>query len=176
MARRPVRLFSIDHYRIAAAEQLRTYAAILGVPFLLAETSLALAQAIDSAPADALILIDTPGYSAALLLELGEDLAAFLTRRRDIDTHLVLTASMRPADLRSTTDRFARFSPSKLIFTHLDETTSAAAVFSEAARTKKPVSFLCHGQAVPEDMVPASKDLIIDSLVRELPHALEAVA
>jgi flagellar biosynthesis protein FlhF len=173
---RAVRLISADNVRIGGAEQLRTYAAILGVPFQSVESTLALAQAVDSAPSNVWLLIDTPGFSAALQQELGDDLAGFLSRRQDIDTHLVLTASMNPDDLRSTTDRFARFSPGKLLFTHLDETTSAAAVFSEAARTKKPVSFLCHGQAVPEDMVAASKDLIIDSLVRELPDSLQAVA
>jgi flagellar biosynthesis GTPase FlhF len=49
-------------------------------------------------------------------------------------------------------------------------------VFCEAARTRKPVSFLCHGQSVPEDIVSASKDRIIDSLVRQLPVSLQAVA
>lgn len=173
---RAVRLISADNLRIGGAEQVRTYAAILGVPFQSVESTVALANAVDCAPSNTWLLIDTPGFSAALQQELGDDLAAFLSRRQDIDTHLVLTASMNPEDLRSTTDRFARFSPGKLIFTHLDETTSAATVFSEAARTKKPVSFLCHGQSVPEDIVAATKDLIIDSLVRELPDALQAVA
>ena len=176
MARRPVRLFSIDHYRIAAADQLRTYAAILGVPFLLAETSLALEQAIDSAPADALILIDTPGHTRASLLDGGQDLAAFLDRRRDIDTHLVLTACTRHADLRTTVDLFQAFRPNRLLFTHLDETDSMGAIFCEAARTGKPLSFFSMGQLIPEDIEPAGKARITECLVRELPHALEAVA
>jgi flagellar biosynthesis GTPase FlhF len=49
-------------------------------------------------------------------------------------------------------------------------------VFCEAARTRKPLSFLCHGQSVPEDIVAASKELVIDSLVRQLPVSLQAVA
>jgi flagellar biosynthesis protein FlhF len=83
---------------------------------------------------------------------------------------------MDASDLRNTTDRFAAFSPGKLIFTRTDETTSAAGIFSEAVRTQKPVSFLCHGQSVPEDIQAASKDLVIDSLVRQLPDNLQAVA
>ena len=173
---RAVRLISADNLRIGGADQLRTYAAILGVPFQAVESTIALGQVVDSTPSNTWLLIDTPGFSAALQQELGGDLAAFLSRRQDIDTHLILTASMNPEDLRITTDRFARFNPGKLIFTRLDETTSASAVFSEAARTKKPVSFLCHGQSVPEDMVPATKDLVIDSLVHELPDILRAVA
>jgi flagellar biosynthesis protein FlhF len=175
-AQRPVRLLSIDYYRIAAAEQLRTYAAILGVPFTLAETTAALAQAIDAAPKEALLLIDTPGYTAASLEESGQDLASFLRGRRDIDTHLVLTASMRQADLQRTVDLFQAFQPAKLLFTRLDETESTGAVFCEAARTGKPLSFLSTGQVIPEDMEPATKARITSFLVRELPQALAAVA
>lgn len=176
MVRRPVRLLSIDHYRIAAADQMRTYAAILGVPFLLAETTLALAQAIDSAPPDALILIDTPGYTAASIDESGRDLAAFFQSRQDVDTHLVLTASMRHADLRRTVDLFGAFRPAKLLFTRLDETDSTAAMFCESARTGLPLSCFSTGQMIPEDLEPATKSRISASLVRELPQALQAVA
>jgi flagellar biosynthesis protein FlhF len=173
---RPVRLISADTLRIGAAEQLRTYAAILGVPFQAVESSLALAQAVDTAPPNTWLLIDTPGFSAAMQQELGGDLAQFLSRRQDIDTHLVLTASMERSDLRSMTDRFHLFRAGKLLFTRLDETTSAATIFSEAARTQKPLSFFSHGQSVPEDLQPATKDEVIDSLVRQLPDALQAVA
>ena len=175
-AGRPVRLLSIDHYRIAAAEQLRTYAAILGVPFTLAETPVALAHAIDAAPPETLLLIDTPGYTAASLEESAQDLASFLRGRRDIDTHLVLTASMRQADLQRTVDLFQVFQPAKLLFTRLDETDSTGSMFCEAARTGKPLSFLSTGQVIPEDMEPATKARITSFLVRELPQVFEAVA
>jgi flagellar biosynthesis protein FlhF len=173
---RPVRLISADNVRIGGADQLRTYASILGVPFQAVESTVALTQAVDAAPANTWLLIDTPGFSAALLDDLGGDLASFLSRRQDIDTQLVLTASTDRADRAHLTDRFAAFRASKLIFTRLDETTSTAAVFCEAARTRKPLSFLCQGQSVPEDIVAASKALVIDSLVRQLPISLQAVA
>jgi flagellar biosynthesis protein FlhF len=173
---RAVRFLSADTVRIGGAYQLRTYAAILGVPFQAVESTAALIQAIDSAPPNTFLLIDTPGFSAALQEELGADLATLLRHRQDIDTQLVLTASMGQAELQATVDRFAPFNPAKLIFTHLDETTCTAAVISEAARTRRPISFLCNGQSVPEDILPASKDLIISSLARQLPQSLRAVA
>ena len=175
-AKRPVRLISTDHYRIAAAAQLETYADILGTPFILAETSVALARAIDTAPADALVLIDTPGHTAASLEESGGDLIAFLGKRQDIDTHLVLTATMRLPDLRRVVDLFEAFRPAKLLFSHLDETDSTAGMFSEAARTGKPLSFFSTGQLVPEDFESASKSRVTQSLVLELPQRREAVA
>jgi flagellar biosynthesis protein FlhF len=171
-----VRLISTDNYRIATAAQLQTYAELLGAPFTLAETTTALAHAIDSAPADALLLIDTPGFSAASMDESGTELAGFFRGRQDIDTHLVLTASMRLADLRRVVDRFEAFQPAKLLFTRLDETDSSAAIFSVAARTAKPLSFFGTGQLVPEDLEPAQKEKVTRLLARELPQPCEAVA
>lgn len=173
---RAVRLISTDTHRIGGADQLRAYATILGASFQLVENTAALAQAIESAPPDTLVLIDTPGYSASMLQEYGGELAAFLNRRQDIDTHLILTASMRVEDLYKTARIYDVFGPAKLLFTRLDETTSLAAVFCVAARCNNPVSFLCAGQSVPEDLEPATKEKIVESLVRQLPSAMEAAA
>jgi len=173
---RPVNLLSIDHYRIAAVEQLRTYAAILGVSFQACETTVALAHAIESAPVKALVLIDTPGYSRVALQESSHDLASFLSQSQNIDTHLVLTASMRARDLRPLADAYQVFSPSKLLFTRLDETEAYGSMFSEAVRLQLPLSFVSAGQVVPEDLGIASKETITASLVKELPNVLRAVA
>ena len=173
---RAVRLISTDTHRIGGAEQLRTYAAIIGAPFQAVERSAGLAHAIESAPPSALVLIDTPGYSANMLRDLGGDLAGFLSRRQDIDTHLVLTASMRVEDLHNAAGLYDAFRPAKLLFTRVDETSSLAAVFCLAARRNKPVSFFSTGQAVPEDLEPATKERVVDSLVRQLPSGVEAVA
>jgi flagellar biosynthesis protein FlhF len=163
-ARRPAVLISADHYRIAAAEQLRAYAAILGVAFELAETPRALAQALELHRGKGLILIDTPGL-AADEMEQGADLAAFLASRSDIDTHLVLSASMKSADITHAVERFEIFRPAKLLFTRLDETGTLGPVLNEAARTQKPISFLATGQQVPEHLEPAAKSRITGSLL-----------
>jgi|SRR5579871_228964 len=173
--RRPVRLISTDNVRIAAAAQLQTYAELLGAPFTLAETPTAAGHAIDAAPPEALVLIDTPGYSAANE-DSAAELAHFLRSRQEIDTHLVLTASMRPADLRRVAARFEPFQAAKLLFTHLDEAGSSAAMLCEAARTGKPLSFFSTGQMVPEDWEPASKERVTGLLAPELPLTREAVA
>jgi flagellar biosynthesis protein FlhF len=173
---RAVRLIPTDTQRIGGAEQLRTYAAILGTPFEAVESTVALGHAIESAPPSALVLIDTAGYGAALLPDLGGDLTAFLSRRQDIDTHLVLMASMRLEDLYKTAGLYDGCRPAKLLFVRVDETSSLAAVFCVAARRNIPVSFLSTGQSVPEDLEPATKERIVGSLVRQLPSAMGAAA
>src|SRR6185436_18787625 len=87
-ARRPVLLLSMDTYRVAAAEQLRSYAAILGVGFQVLETVAALAQTIEENCGKELIFIDTPGIGFGEM-EDSAALSHFLATREDIDTHLV---------------------------------------------------------------------------------------
>ncbi len=160
-ARKPVLLLSADTHRVAAADQLRSYASILGVGFQLLETVGALAQAIEENRGKELILIDTPGLATAELAD-ADHLARFLSTRSDIDTHLVLSASMKPADLARMVDAFAVLRPDRLLFTRLDETTSYGPIFSEAARTAKPLSFFCAGQRIPEDLEAASRERVLD--------------
>ena len=163
-ARRPVLLVSTDTWRIGAADHLRSFAGILGVGFELAATTAALDQMLNQHRAKGLILIDTPGFAAADMDQAG-DLARYFTRRREIDTHLVLSASMRSADITRAVDRFEIFQPAKLLFTRLDETESLGPLVSEAARTQKPISFLCRGQDIPEHLEAASKRRLAASLL-----------
>jgi flagellar biosynthesis protein FlhF len=173
---RSTRLISADTQRIGGAEQLRTFAAILGVPFQAVESTAALAQAIDAAPPSGLVLIDTAGYSKASHDELAGGWAEFFSRRQDIDTHLVLTASMQPLVLRKLVDFYRMYRPSKLLFTRLDEVDSLASLYCEAVQQQMPLSYFGTGQLIPEDLEPAGKERVTESLVRQLPADLRAVA
>jgi flagellar biosynthesis protein FlhF len=163
-ARRPVLLLSMDTYRVAAAEQLRSYAAILGVGFQVLETVAALAQTIEENRSKELIFIDTPGLGFSEL-DVCSGLAQFLATRDDIDTHLVLPASVKPADLSRMVDAFDVMRPNRLLFTKLDETTTFGPIFNEAARTRKPLSFFATGQRIPEDLETASAASLIGRLL-----------
>ncbi len=158
-ARRPVMLLSMDTYRIAAAEQLRAYAGILGVGLQVLETVSALAQALEENSGKDLILIDTPGLGPGDFGDASQ-LARFISSRADIDTQLTVPASMKPADAARMVDAYAVFQPQRLIFTRMDETNSFGLILNEAARTGKPVSFLTNGQRIPEDLEEATSSLI----------------
>jgi len=159
-ARRPTQILSIDTMRIAAVEQMRTYAAILGFGFTAVETPWALGQAIQEHENKSLILIDTPGYASRDMQE-AELLADYLSSRDDIDVNLVLPASMKPADLLRAVDRFRMFRPNGLIFTQLDETDSHGSILNTCIRTGLPVAYLSGGPAVPEDLEPATKRRLV---------------
>ncbi len=149
--RRPVLLISMDNFRIAAAEQLRSYAGILGVGIQILDTVTALAQVIEENRSKDLILIDTPGLG---FVELGEStaLARFLSTRADISTQLALAASVKAPDLTRMVDAYRVFNPQRLMFTKLDETASVGPILNEAVRTGLPLSFFATGQRIPEDL------------------------
>ncbi len=163
-SRRPLLLLSVDTFRIAAAAQLRSFAAILGVGIQVLETVGALAQAIEANRSKALILIDTPGFGPADM-EADCGLAHFLSSRGDIDTQLVLSSSMKAADVTRMVDRFEVFRPQRLLFTRLDETESLGPIFNEAVRTAKPLSFFANGQRIPEDLEAVTWDRLTEGLL-----------
>jgi len=172
---RPVQLISADTRRIAAVEQLRTYAAIIGAGFEAVETTRSLQQTIEANREKGLILIDTPGYAAGDMEEASE-LARFLARQDEIEVHLVAPAMMRAADLSRLAERFETFSPSRMIFTQLDEASTFGAVVSESVRSGKPISFLTTGQQIPDDIEPATTGRLLEDLFSRSPEAALSAA
>jgi flagellar biosynthesis protein FlhF len=163
-ARRPVLLLSMDTYRVAAAEQLRVYAAILGVGFQVLDTVTALAQAIEEHRGKELIFIDTPGLGVGETAD-WSSLARFLSGKTSIDTQLVVSSSMKSADLSRVVDGFEVFRPQRLIFTKLDETGSFGSILNETVRTGKPLSFFSCGQRIPEDLEAATRNRLAELIL-----------
>jgi len=163
-ARKTVQVLTTDTYRIAAADELRSYAAILGIGFQVVETPAALALALEECRHKDLVLIDTPGLSRNEL-EIAEDLARVLAAHAGIDIHLVLPASMRTADLKRVAGQYGMFRPSRLLFTRLDETETLGPVLSLSIRMNKPISFFSSGQRIPEDLRPASVDELLGGIL-----------
>jgi flagellar biosynthesis protein FlhF len=167
-ARKRLQILTLDTYRIAAADELQSYAAILGIGCEVLETTAALARALEDHRNKDLILIDTPGLAHAEM-DGFEELAHFLSSYPGMDTHLVLPASMRTTDLRRTAQRYETFEPSKLLFTRLDETETFGPILSQSVRMGKPVSYLSRGQRIPEDLEAATLDVILDMVLKAVP-------
>jgi flagellar biosynthesis protein FlhF len=173
--RKPAQILTLDTIRVAAADQLRSYAAILGIGFQVIETTSGLAQALEEHRNKDLILIDTPGFGRNEM-ENAQDIARYLGSHPDIETHLVLPISAKPADLKRTVNQYEVFRPAKLLFTRTDETNTYGSMLNLAIQTGKPVSFVSSGQQIPEDLAPASKDVLVDLILKRdcLEEALTA--
>jgi flagellar biosynthesis protein FlhF len=171
--RQPVRILSVDPYRVAAHERLRSFAAIIGVGFTPVNSMTELVAALDEARNKSVVLVDTPGYSVAEM-DGAKEVASCLARLSAKQVHLVLPASMKRADLMRTIRGYSVFEPDYLLFTKLDETESQGAVLSAALEASKPLSFFCKGQNIPEDMEPAQARTLLASVFH--PEIAEAVS
>lgn len=162
-ARTPVQVLSADTLRVGGWEPLATYSRIAGLPFQTLESIAALDSALDEHSGKRLLLIDTPGFSGVDMSD-AEDLVAFASRDSRIDVHLVLPANIGYRAALRVRDRFAGFKPAKLVLTHLDDGCKAGAVLELAIRSGLPLSYLCSGQQIPDDLAVASKAAMLDDL------------
>jgi flagellar biosynthesis protein FlhF len=162
-ATRPIHLISADSYRIGAAEQMKTFASILGASIDFVDSPKSLAQAIEANSHKEKILIDMPGLSGSDF-ELLDDLTTYLGGQSNISKHLVLPATMRLKDLKRCLMQYERFNAGHLLFTHLDETDSFGPLYCASLWSGKPISYLCAGQQIPEDIEGATESRVMGLL------------
>ena len=149
-------LVTVDTYRIAAVEQLRTYAEIIDLPLAVVNAPGEMRRAIDELGDVDLVLIDTAGRSPRDEVKIRE-LADFLAEARPDEVHLVLSAVAGERSLRAAVERFAVVQADRLILTKLDEADGLGGVLAVLGQADRPVSYLTTGQAVPDDIEPADR-------------------
>jgi len=154
-----VALITADTYRIAAVEQLRTYAEILDIPFKVALTPSDMASALASFADADLILIDTAGRSPTDAARLDE-MNSFLSVARPVKTHLVLAATASATVLRRIVERFALLAPNACIISKLDESPTVGQAIAAARFASLPISFVTMGQEVPDHLEAARPELL----------------
>lgn len=162
-----VALFTSDTYRIAAAEQLRSYANIMSVPFRIIYTIDDFEEGLESFKDYDYILIDTVGHSHKNQ-ELKADMKKFIDFAKDhaeTEVYLVLAASTKMKDLIHIADSYKEISDYRLIFTKLDETYSFGTIFNLRLHTNAPLSYVTYGQNVPEDIDTFKPQQIVKKLL-----------
>ena len=153
--RRHVALVTMDHYRIGAHDQLRTYGKLIGVPVYIAGDEEELRVILNQMNDRRLILIDTAGTSQKSM-QLSEQFAALNVDGATIKRYLVLSATNQMTVNDEVISSFSGINPERCILTKVDETTSLGGVLSLLIKHRLPVSYLGDGQRVPDDFHPAS--------------------
>ena len=154
-----VALVTIDTYRIAAVDQLRTYANIIGVPLHAVLRPDELRQVLDQCQSFDVVLIDTAGRSQRDDPKLQE-LEKFLAAAAPHEVHLVLASTCTLAVLLDAVKRFSKVRFDRIIFTKLDEAVSFGVLLNVARKVNKRLSFLTTGQDVPHDIEPGRPERI----------------
>lgn len=171
--RRRVELITLDTYRIAAVDQLRTYAEIIGAGFHVPRSVLELDALIQRFPADTTVLIDTIGRSARDLADQLE-LADYLRANEEIAKCLVIQATTHPTDALLAINKFALFGANRLVITKLDETSRPGSAITTAAEADLPLLYLCSGQRVPEDIEKATPQSLAAHVLQSTALAIAA--
>ena len=169
MNHKSVGLISIDAYRIAAYDQLKTYAEIIGLPVELALSPQGARTAIDGYSNKDIIIVDSVGRSPNHEIHMAE-LHGYMQAIQPTEVHLTTTASVKFDDYIRIVDRYRTLDVNRLIFTKLDETTSLDTLVNGAYYTRFPLSYLGVGQTVPDDLEVADINKVAGFLLpdREL--------
>ena len=163
--RSKVGIITLDTYRIGAVEQLFAYAKMMRLPIEDVVDPSDFNSALSSLGHCDVILIDTvrsSQYDKEKLIKLNKFLQ---NSQMQIDVNLVLSAGCKLEDLKEIYKNFSFLDIDTLIFTKFDETKVFGTIFSLIYDTDKPVSYFSIGQEVPDDIVPASSDFLVECIL-----------
>jgi flagellar biosynthesis protein FlhF len=164
--KKKIGFITTDTYRIAAIEQLKTYAALLQAPVEIVYSAKDYEEAIKRLSHLDLIFIDTAGrnYKEAKYVE---DLQALINFNDNVESYLVLALTAKQKDLEAIIDQFEKLKIEKFIFTKLDETNSIGTMFNLMIKYKKGLAYYTNGQEVPEDIEQPSIENLIELFFKE---------
>ena len=160
-----VALISLDSFRIAAPEQLKTYASLIGVPFALAYNREELEKYLEMFKSYELIFIDTVGRKVSKE-SVKKD--SEILKNEDIKKILVLSATTKSEDLINNVKLYKKMIPDSLIFTKMDETLSYGNIYTTIIKENMSMSYFTTGQKVPQDIEVASPEKLTNLLLRRV--------
>lgn len=164
--KKKIAIFTSDTYRIAAVEQIKTYANILSIPVEVIYEAKDLSKILPKYKDFDYVLMDTAGRSHKNK-EQVDDLKEIVKyfENYSILTYLVLSATTKYKDLKKITELYSDISDYSLIFTKLDETDAVGNILNIKLDTGKALSYISYGQNVPEDIEVMNPQIIAKQLL-----------
>lgn len=144
-------LVTVDSYRIAAHEHLKTYGRLFDAPVRAASGADELARVLDDFRSKRLVLIDTAGMSQRDA-RLAEQSAMLRDGGVPIEFYLTISAATQARAMAQVIQAFSSYEPKACILTKLDETASYGVAVSALIEHRLPLAYICNGQRVPEDL------------------------
>lgn len=161
-----VGLITSDTYRIAAVEQLKTYAGILNIPIKIVQSPAEVNNALSELSSCDIILMDTAGRNYQQKQYINE-LELLLSEEQKIQINLVLSLTSKYQDMKKIIDNFKTIPIDQLLLTKKDETSSNGAILNLIYEYSIPLRYLTNGQSVPDDIVTVTPELIANFLLGE---------
>ncbi|CAM3031128.1 flagellar biosynthesis protein FlhF [Legionella worsleiensis] len=159
-------LVTMDTYRIAAQEQLVLYGKILGVKVCVAQDEVSLTRVLRQLSDKKLILIDTAGMNPADE-RVVRQMQVLSTHHQSISKVLVLPATSHYQVLIDAIKRYQANTVDQCILTKLDESLAIGGALSAVIESRLGVSYLTHGQRVPEDIKMATRHQLVELFAQQ---------
>lgn len=165
-----VAMITADTYRIAAVEQLNTYASILDVPVNVIYSPSEIVESIEELSDYQMIFVDTAGRSHKNTEQRDEIIEMISNvRNSDIDADivifLVMSVTTKYRDMVNICDAYKSLNSYRLLFTKLDETDSVGNILNIKLYTGAPISYITCGQNVPDDIESVDVQKLAKSLL-----------
>ncbi len=162
-----VALLTADTYRIAATEQLRTYANILNIPFQIIYNPADMQEAEKNLADYDVILVDTAGHSSKNEEQRSatKNLIHSIEEKEKVCCYLVLSATTKYRDLLTIADAYEDMKGYRLIFTKADETGYLGNILNIKLYTGADLSYITNGQTVPDDIEKLNPQKIVKQLL-----------
>lgn len=159
--KKKVGFITTDTYRIAAIEQLKTYAGLLQAPVEIVYNATDYENAIQKLSHLDLIFIDTAGrnYKETKYVD---DLQRLIQFDEEAESFLVLSMTGKEKDMSTIIEQFHQLPIEKFIFTKLDETNSIGAMLNLMIKYNKGLAYYTNGQEVPEDIEEANLEAVLN--------------
>jgi flagellar biosynthesis protein FlhF len=159
-----VAFITTDTYRIAAIEQLKTYAQILNVPIEVCYTLEDFQTAVKKFSSYDVVLIDTAGRNFRNK-QYVEDLGKVIEFSIDIENYLVLSLTSKQKDMESIYQQFSSIKIDKFIFTKADETDVYGTMMNIIEKFEIGAAYITTGQEVPDDVMIASPEAMANLII-----------
>ena len=164
--KKSISVLTADTYRIAAIEQIRTFADIMNIQLQVVFSPEEVEEALAVCANDDIVFVDTAGRSRKNADHM-RDLRVFLEVLRPDETHLVISATTKDSDCMSMVEQYRPFGVNRILFTKLDETGKLGNIFNTVIRSKMPVSYFTFGQGVPDDIELAQPARFVQRMWKE---------
>nr|WP_295970424.1 flagellar biosynthesis protein FlhF [uncultured Bacillus sp.] len=159
-----VAFITTDTYRIAAIEQLKTYANILNVPIEVCYTMEDFQHAVTQFESYDIVFIDTAGRNFRNPFHV-EDLKKIIDFSKGMETFLVLALTAKQKDMEEIYQQFSTVKIDNIILTKADETSTFGSMFNIMYSWQKPVAYITNGQNVPDDIIYATPEKVVNHLI-----------
>jgi len=167
-----VALINLDSYKVGAHEQLAHYANIMKIEHFIVENPEAFMQALEQTEGYDVVFVDTTGmspYDTQKFIKAIEFLQSGTPRKLEVS--LVLSATVKYEDMNDTYTNFSFLNLDSLIITKFDETKHFGVLLNFMLLYKTPMSYFSTGQEVPDDLIPASKEYLLEQFIGDLDEA-----